>query len=363
MRTNLLKLAVLFALVVTAASAPIVARGVTPAVGPTFSSIGPLAFAPDGTLFAADRQAATIFALDLSAQKAGTPGTMNVTGIDQKLAALFGTDAAQVAITDLAVEPKSKNSYLSVMRGQGAAAQAALVRVDGGGKLEIVALESVKFTTITLPNPANENTTGRQNPRMQSVTDMALVDGRLFVTGLSNEEFASKFWAVPYPFNASDNGTSVEIYHGNHGAFETRSPVISFVPTKINNQPAFIAGYTCTPLVRFPLSDLKPGAKVMGTTIAELGAGNQPLDMVLYRKDGKEFLLIHNSSRGVMKIATDPFGTADGIKTRIGGTAGVPFEQIGSMTGITQLDLLDATHSIVLQRAEAGLNLTAVILP
>src|SRR6185436_6250288 len=101
-----------------------------------FSSIGPLSFAPDGTLFAADRQAATIFALDLSAQKAGTAGTMNVPAIDQKIAALFGTDAGQIAITDLAVDPKSHNSYLSVMRGQGAAAQPALVRVDGAGKLE-----------------------------------------------------------------------------------------------------------------------------------------------------------------------------------------------------------------------------------
>ena len=152
MRTNLLKLVALFALVVATASAPVIARGAAALVGPTFSSIGPLSFAPDGTLFAADRQAATIFALDLSAQKAGTAGTMSVPGLDQKLAALFGTEAAQVAITDLAVEPKSRNTYLSVMRGQGASAQPALVRVDGAGKLEIVSLDAVKFTSITLPN-------------------------------------------------------------------------------------------------------------------------------------------------------------------------------------------------------------------
>jgi hypothetical protein len=283
---------------------------------------------------------------------------MNVAGIDQKIAALLGTDAAQIQITDLAVEPKSRNSYLSVMRGT----QPALVRVDGAGKLEIVALETVKFTSLTLPNPAAATATGR-NPRMNSVTDMALVDGKLYVTGLSNEEFASKFWAVSYPFKASDNGTSVEIYHGNHGAFETRSPVTSFVPARINNQTTFIAGYTCTPLVRFPVSDLKTGTKVVGTTIAELGNQNTPQDMVLYKKDGKEFLLIHNNNRGVMKLATDTFGGAAGITTPIGGTAGVPFEQVASMAGVTQLDLLDATRSIVIARSEAGLELKAVILP
>ena len=53
---------------------------------------------------------------------------------------------------------------------------------------------------------------------------MAFVDGQLFVAGLSNEEFASKLRSVAYPFARSPPGTSVEIYHGNHGQLETRSP-------------------------------------------------------------------------------------------------------------------------------------------
>ncbi len=43
----------------------------------------------------------------------------------------------------------------------------------------------------------------------------------------------------------------------------------------------------------------------MGTTIAELGNRNRPLDMIVYQKDGKEFLLMSNNSRGVMTIPTD----------------------------------------------------------
>jgi hypothetical protein len=363
MRIHMLKLFALFALVVTTASAPLIARGAAPVlVGPSFSSIGPLAFGADGTLFAADRTAATIFALDLGAQKAGTPGTLSVPALDQKIAALVGTDAKEIAITDVRVHPQSHNSYISVMRGQGATAQPALVRIDGAGKIELVALESVKFTSVTLPNPPAATTTGRNN-RASSVTDMALVDGRLYVTGLSNEEFSSKFWAVPYPFKTADNGTSVEIWHGSHGRFETSAPVLAFVPTKINNQPTLIAGYTCTPLVRFPVSDLAAGSKVMGTTIAELGAGNQPIDMFLYKKDGREFLLMANTKHGVLKIATDGFGTAPGLKDPVPGTAGVPAEKVVSMAGVVQLDMLDATHSIALVRGEAGLNLMAVILP
>ena len=57
--------------------------------------------------------------------------------------------------------------------------------------------------------------------------------------------------------------------------------------------------------MKFPVASLKPGAKIVGTTIAELGAGNRPIDMIVYKKDGKEFLLMSNTSRGVMKIPTD----------------------------------------------------------
>ncbi len=363
MRT-LLKLAAVLALVTATASAPYAARFTAPTmVGPSFSSIGPLAFNPDGVLYAADRQAATIFALDLGTQAtAGAPGTQSLAAINQKIAALFGTDAQQIAITDLAVHPKSHNSYLSVMRGQGPSAQAALVKVDGAGALSVVSLDTVKYTSVELPNAPAAATTGRSN-RMQSITDMAFLDGRLYVTGLSNEEFSSKFWALPYPFGAADRGTSVEIWHGSHARFETNAPVLTFVPTRVANQPTLIAGYTCTPLVRFPVSDLKPGAKVMGTTISELGAGNQPIDMVLYNKDGHQYLLMANTRHGVLKIATDTFGTQQGLKDPVPGTAGVPAEKVTSLTNVVQLDLLDATHSVVLRNESGTMNLEAVILP
>ena len=328
-------------------------------------SIGPLAFGPDGVLFAADRQAAAIFAIDLGAKATGgAPGAKDVTGIDTQIASMLGTDAKEVQITDLAVHPKSKNAYISVMRGTGAEAKPALVRVDGAGKLEVVALDGLKMTKATLPN-APAAATGQRNPRMESITDMAFVDGKLVIAGLSNEEFSSKLRTVPYPFAAVDAGTSVEIYHGNHGQFETRSPVISFVPYKLNNTEHLIAGYTCTPLVKFPVSSLAPGSKVMGTTIAELGNRNRPTDMIVYNKGGKDYLLIANTSRGVMKVATDGFAAAPGITAKVATeTGGVGFEPVASLKGVEQLDLLDAQHALVLARTDGGaLSLQAVALP
>ena len=332
-----------------------------------FKSIGPLAFGPDGLLFAGDTQSASIFALELGAlaQNAAT-GAKSVTGVDQQIAALLGTDVREIAVTDMVVHPKTRNAYLSVMRGQGTAASPVLLRIDGAGKIEVLALDRIKFSKVDLPNaPAANDANPARNPRTQSITDMAFVEGRLYVAGLSNEEFSSKLRSVAYPFSNVDNGTSVEIYHGNHGAFETRSPVYTFVPYKVNGETNLIAGYLCTPLVKFPVGSLKPGAKVLGTTIAELGNRNRPLDMVLYKKDGAEYLLMSNNSRGVMKIPTAGFGAAEKITSRVDGeTSGVPFETVTSMKGVEQLDLLDERNSIVLARSDAGsLNLAVVALP
>ena len=187
-------------------------------------------------------------------------------------------------------------------------------------------LDRVPYSRVKLPNPPDETTTlvlqgGREFPipnypsnqetegmlssfSVQTITDMAYTDGRLYVSGLSNEEFASKLRSIAYPFKDVDAGTSAEIWHAAHNQFETRSPVYTFVPYDIDDEPHLIASYLCTPLVKFPVSSLAPGADVRGVTIAELGNGNRPLDMVVYQKNGQDFLLMSNNRRGVMKIPT-----------------------------------------------------------
>ena len=95
-----------------------------------------------------------IYALDLGERAAGgASGAVNVGAVDQKIAALLGTDAKEIIVTDLAVHPKTRNAYVAVMRGTGADAQPALVRVDGAGKLTVVSLSGISHTSAALPNP------------------------------------------------------------------------------------------------------------------------------------------------------------------------------------------------------------------
>jgi hypothetical protein len=134
----------------------------------------------------------------------------------------------------------------------------------------------------------------------------------------------------------------------------------------VGNEPQLLAAYTCTPLVQFPLKDLTPGAKIKGKTVAELGNRNRPLDMIVYQKDGKDYLLMANSSRGVMKIDAGMIEKSEDITAPVkdGATKGVRYETIESWKGIDQLDRFDNQHAAVLRRGEAGaLNLESLPLP
>ena len=336
-----------------------------------FKSMGPLAFGPNGILFVADTKSAAITAIDTgdTASKSAAK-QLKVDGINQKVAALLGTSADQILIDDLAVNPASRSVYLAVSRGRGPDATPVLVRVKGDGQPEVVSLDSVKFSRAELPDAPVEGVVGQgnrqSNPRQESITDIGFLEDRVLVAGLSNEEFASTLRAIPFPFKIVANGTSVEIYHGAHGRFETRAPVRTFVPFKVGNEPQLLAAYTCTPLVQFPLSDLKPGAKIKGKTVAELGNRNRPIDMIVYQKGGKDYLLLANSSRGIMKISTDSIEKTESIQAPVsgGGKKGLPYETIESWTGIDQLDRLDAQTAVVLRRVEGGsLNLESLPLP
>ncbi|HYP14003.1 MAG TPA: hypothetical protein VEQ63_08760, partial [Bryobacteraceae bacterium] len=202
-----------------------------------------------------------------------------------------------------------------------------------------------------------------RSPRMEAITDLAFVDGKLLVAGLSNEEFSSSLRSISYPFKDAEKGAGIEIYHGAHGRFETNAPVRTFIPYTIANKQHVLAAYTCTPLVTIPMSDLKPGNKVKGTTIAELGNRNRPIDMITYKKDGKDFILMANSSRGVMKLPAENLDKYSAITAKIDDKHGVPYETIASLTGVQQLDKLDEGNALVLVDNAGSLDLRSVPLP
>jgi len=327
---------------------------------PQLKSIGPITFAPQSILLIGDPQASSIVAIATGDKSSGTPSEkLSVEKIDEKIAALLGTTPKGILINDMAVNPETGNAFFSVSRGTGPDATPVVVRLDSAGKLEEQKLDDVKFSQAQLPNAPTED-----KKRQEVTTDLQFTGGQIIVAGLSNEEFASQLRVLDFPFKEAAGGAGVEIYHGAHGKLETHSPVRTLAVFDISGEPNVLAAYTCTPLVKFPLSDLKPGSKVRGTTVAELGNRNRPLDMIVYNKGGKDYLLMSNSSRGVMKVDVGTIDKTEGITDRISGTAGLPYDTIAELKGITQLDKLDKDHALVLKQTDSGsLNLEAIELP
>ena len=347
------------------------AIGADPAAGlksgkADLKSAGALAFGPEGILFVGDSAGAAVFALDTNDRTVSSAGAVEIKNINEKVAALLGTASDQILINDLAVNPISMKIYLSGSRGRGPDGAPVILQIDPAGGIKELSLDGIMHSKVNLPNaPGADAKDRRGRPlRVQAITDLAYVAGKVIVAGLSNEEFASNLRSIPFPFTEADQGTSVEIYHGNHGQWETRAPVRSFVPYEIKNEPHLLAAYTCTPLVKFSLADLKPGTKVVGTTIAELGNRNRPLDMIVYKNGGSDYILMNNSSRGVMKLSTDKLENFEGITERVGGVKGVPFETIAELKGVKQLDSWDEGNAIILVENENGsMDLKTIALP
>src|SRR5262249_39537397 len=123
---------------------------------PELKSAGALAFGPQGILFVGDTQAATIYAFDTGDRTAPTSNDRpKVQAIDEKIANMLGTEAKELQLSDLAVNPISGNTYMAVARGKGPTAKPVLIRVERTGKIGEFALKDVPMAKAALPN-ANE---------------------------------------------------------------------------------------------------------------------------------------------------------------------------------------------------------------
>jgi hypothetical protein len=324
----------------------------------TLKSRGPLAFGPDGILFIGDSVASTIYAVDTGDRTvAKTTDRPNVEGINDKIGSMLGIEGKDILFGDVAVNPISGTTYLSVSRGTKPDSPGVIIRVSRAGKLSEFGLKDVKCAKAKLSNTKPGRT------RLDAITHMAYLNGRLIVAGLSNEDWNSTLRSIPFPFSDTDKGAGVRIFHGAHGRFETEAPVRVFASYKIGDEDSLLAAYTCTPLVKIPVKELKPGEKIQGTTVAELGNGNNPLSMIVYNRGGKDYVLMANSRRGLMKVKLEGVDKIEGITSKINGKAGLTYDTIEGKSGVRKLNTFDKDHAVVLVDKKGQWDLETMELP
>lgn len=324
-------------------------------------SLTSIAFSKDGVLFLADPLGMKIYALEEKQDNVEKAKNVDVANIDEKLAALLGVSTKDIKIEDMAVNPTSNEIYFAVTR-RGTSLQPTIIKVDGRGDLSNFSLDNVSYYETSMSDVPSESP-HQYYGLTAAITDMAFIDGELFVSGLSGEEFNSKLRRFQYPFTNKTQAVELEIFHPSHDRFETNSPIETFLPFPVNGKMHIVAGYGCAPLAKFALSDVKEKEQLRGVTVAELGGGNRPLDMITFNDDGVDYLLIANSDRTLMQISSTDLDKQEAVvkgptRVPVYASVGVKYLSIAEI-GIIQLDDFSAQNYVVLQRnAEDGsLNL------
>ena len=328
-----------------------------PAFAAGIKSVSRLAAGPGNILFLADWKDAKVHALrlpDAASKPAGT--AFNILDLEPLLSAQVG--GAKVTVEDMVARPGTAEVYIAV--SYGAAKAPALIVVTSDRHARRIDLKAAKTTSTALRDaPEAANVIWRDIPeRSFTVTDMKWRDGELFIAGLSNQDFSSSLRRVKYPFDARQAMASVEIYHTGHNLVETRAPIRAMSFATLGGRPHLVAAYTCTPIVTIPLDEIKDGAHIRGKTIAELGYGNTPADLIGYSKteDGKtqDYLMLVNFERGASAI---PVAQIEAANAKPGIESLVQFGQIfglepmsAPLAGAMRIDNLDEQSFIVVRR-------------
>lgn len=315
-------------------------------------SISAITFSTEGILFIGDSKSATVFAVNTKDKNQQKSAPVEIKNIDQKIAAALGTTASNITITDMAVNPLSKKLYIAVQHSDGTP---VLLTVEGD-KISAVATKDLQSTAVVLNNSPAEDAKDQRGRslRISTISDLGYADGKLLVSGLSNHEFSSSFKSIPYPFTTKQDESTLEIYHAAHGRYETSAPIRTFTTAVINNKKYLVASYTCTPLVLFPMDELKPGTHVKGRTVAEMGSGNTPIDMLSLKSGNDSYLVMANTKHPVAKVDYKNIASFEGTLTEpVKGTAGVNFTAT-PLTDVIQMDKLDDKQVVMLQKKTNG---------
>ncbi|MBT4865585.1 MAG: hypothetical protein HON53_10810 [Planctomycetaceae bacterium] len=333
---------------------------------PKFKKAGNLSFGPNGLLLVVDGD--SVVAIDTGDRGPLKKLKAPVKDVANALAAASG--ARSVKVVDLAVNPLSGTVYFSVSRQPGN--QPAILTVDGDGQVGTLGGSKLAYSRVTLPS--------EEGTRVGRITGVGFAGERILAAGQSSGAFASKIYSIPVPVNhgASADIFSAETYHVSHRRWETRAPIQAFIPFREKDKEYIVGSFACTPIAKFPIDDLKSGAKVKGESVVELGSGNRPLDMFTYEKDGKRWVVtntqrFHKNLFGPSKywgVRLDMSYLTNGkINEKAArrntkensGPDGM--EVVEALFGVVHVDKLNNNEMVVLREDGGKLNLELAPLP
>lgn len=332
------------------------------------SAINVISFADDGVLLIGDGAKNQIVAVETGDTKPVTGKFADTKNFAGEIGGRLGVGAEDVEVIDLAINPASGKLYVAVRKQDDKTF--VIVRLAPGGEIEHFSLDDVTYAAVPLPEGVNK------------LTALVWADNRLIASARKNEEFASKIFSVDGPLDHGAAGSvySAETYHIQHGKWETRAPMSVMIPYTDGGKNYIIGAFSCTPVVRFPIDDVEPGAKIKGESVLEFGSGNRPEDMFAYERDGKSSVLtsafrFHHERQAfgpsphiAFRFDQQLLGT-DQINEkgvhRLKDKAEGKIDLAEPFHGVVEMDKLDDENAIALRvgESEGQLDLVTIALP
>lgn len=287
-----------------------------------------------------------------------------------KVAGAIGASPDKITINDLKANPETGTLYISVRRSDGIS---AILTLNKSGKLHALDTDKLNWVRIRLS----------EKLKISRISAIGLHDGRVLAAGQSNDAFRSKIFSIPTPILHGSTAAvfSTDTYHVAHGRWETKAPIQSFIMTQEEGTPYLVGSFACTPIAKFPITNLKDGAQIKGTSVLELGSGNRPLDMFTYFSGGKQWLVTHSmrfhklfdytpskywAARIDMKLIAPSEGKINKEAVRRNkGVAKDPkgVEILEELHGAVQVDAYGKQQAVLLRESKGVLNLEVVKLP
>jgi hypothetical protein len=327
----------------------------------TPQAVNVIKFGDAKTLFVGDSKSATLYAYTIaSSENATAQQGYNIHDLSQNIATFAKISPLDILVRDMAINPANKEAYIAFDTKTKSGYLSQIIIVNQSGEIREFDLRKTTHTEVKLTDaPTSDFKYWDKTPmRSFTITDIDLHKGKVYISGMSNAEFSSALRMVDFPFNDSKvSTTSVEIFHAVHGQMETRAPIQTLTFVTLEDGDYILAAYTCTPLVLIPVKDLKDGAHIVGKTIAEMGYGNTPIDIIKFKSAGMdkvpyEGIILSNKNKSAQFIDLNDIKESN--KAASIGYAGIG--EAGTarttlpLTNLLQLDDQDDYHITTIKR-------------
>ena len=336
---------------------------------PKITGIDALAFGPDGLLLIANGPRVVIVA---TGDVKKTTWTKNeIPKVDQIFAGKLGLQPADMEIRKIAVNPASMKAYVLVraltMKTN------VILAMDGAGGISEFSLENVRFKSYALKTP---------DVAITKATDIAWAGGKIIVSTQATDKFASRGFTIdPTDKSGAPIQVSTKTYHVGHNKWETEAPLRAIMPLVEAGKTSVVGAFTCAPMVRYDIEEVKANEQVTGRSILELGPGNTPRSMFSYERGGTRFVLVNVATNNKKPAAGFPsaYWTArvdagmlnettninENALWRAGrkNPAGERVQVVDDYSGVQQMDRVDSTRALAIMESDGGLALRVLQLP